>query len=279
MYNPKVWNDNIVIMADAAAISNRWKIEDITILPYRVSVQELMHRYDFLVTKVNAHRCDVDLILPATTAKGKRLIEMLDALRLVCSVLLSASSSITASSSRITEMQSKQSETLESTTRKAWILRNILSTGNCDEVLDHIEIDSRYSNDPFISVQIFYTTSTVIPSLGDGDGENDVVLEWKYDDVPVHDNDDESRIENDNTIIPISMMTRDELIQEENLLLQMASTPIPCSSTVPSSGVERANVRYVLCQEWGESQYTQVQSQLQSQNSDNSNCKNQIIDE
>ena len=255
----------MIVMADTATISERWKIENITLLPYRVSIQELMYRYDCLVIKVNAYGalCDGDesMVPPTMTEEGKQYIEILSALRLVCSLFLSLSSS------RRINIESKQCAVLESTLRRAWILQNLSVIGNCGETSD-----SPNGKSPFISVQIVETASKSVASPDEGDSENDFVLEWKYDSVCAQNDDvvdDNHQIdsENDDDIIPIAMMTRDELIQEENLLLQMANTPIPSDSTTVvkttnnMSNSTTGSIRQVLCQEWGESKYIQLQSQ------------------
>ena len=238
-------------------------IEDNTTLPHRISVQELMHRYDCLVTEVNADR-HVASVAPTKTATNtvdtKRRIEVLTALRLVCSLLLCLSSS------------SKQSEILESTTRRAAILQNLLLSDNINEASQHGESDKKDRNAPSVSVQIVQTTAA----------HDDVVLEWTYNDISISIDDSgdkyddhNNHAEKDNHVIPISMMTHDELVEEETLLLQMADTPIPChgstdtyavTAVIPEVGAthrvrHRTALQNVLCQEWGESNYAQILSQ------------------
>jgi hypothetical protein len=244
-------------------------MEDLNNLPYRVSVPELMHQYDCLVIKVNSYqsfhdtRAESMTVLASTeTIEGKRLIEILNALRLVCSLLLCLSSTSSMATPKVNEMQSKQVEILESTARRAGILQNLLHTRNSDRTFDHIETGTPHSNNPLVSVKIIETN----------DGKDE--FEWKYVDIPLHDDDDDddedSRDGNDNNHIPISTMTREELIQEENTLLQMANTPIPCSSSATDvtmkngCGVNSTTIRHILCEEWGESKYLLVQSQLQN---------------
>jgi hypothetical protein len=260
-------------MEDATTITERWKIEDITVLPNCVSVQELTHRYDRLSSEVNAystHGEGAEATVPEpTTTEGNRLIEILGALRLVCSLLLSLSSSM-----RI-KMQSRQCEILESTTRRAWILEKLLCDygGTCTETSNNIENQHHHhSENPFVSVQIIQVTASL-------SGVNDdAVLEWKYDDVCVDDddveNEDINRIENDSNIIPISMMTHEELIQEEELLLQMANTPIPTSSNdtiiLHAMNIHDKNnntMQDALRQGWGESQYIQMQLKFKNNES------------
>ena len=103
------------------------------------------------------------------------------------------------------------------------------------------------------------------------------MLEWKYNDNAADDNDDDEGDDDDddqnndsNIIIPISMMTRDELIQEENMLLQMAHTPIPINSAIDVDPMNKndhqsTTIRDVLCQEWGQPHYAGLQIQFQFQ--------------
>ena len=150
---------------------------------------------------------------------------------------------------------------MESTTRRAYILQNVIrNDGAGIETSDNMETQNHHNNIPFVSVSVQIIPATT--SLSDVD--DDVVLEWKYDDVSVDDNDVDT--DDDNNIIPISMMTHEELIQEENLLLQMANTPIPTSS-MNDMKTNCTTLRDTLCQEWGESQYMQMQLKFKNDES------------
>jgi hypothetical protein len=238
---------------------------DIVIPSNVVSFNGLINRYDHLVEEVNSY---VNFSTLQGTSDRDRLYKSLHALRLTCSVLLSLSP--------IRNLHSHRT-TLDGTARRAFVLENVLQNGSYPpSTSNHVEAESSH----IIAVEVVQPYTTTLDDTSD-------MIEWKYkalseDTAGSNDFSDVESYDGTNVVnIPLSM-TREELMEEESMLLQMANTPIPTasqSSQIKSQSSNNRNdsvshtLRFALCQEWDETEYQRLNHKFNSGTTTNKSRK------
>jgi hypothetical protein len=164
-------------------------------------------------------------------------------LRLVCSVLNEVPF----------RWSQEQRDTIESTCRRAHLLEILLMSDN------HMTNDASSS---------FWIPVEIVPATLGGSQD---VFEWKYRYLSeVSDGSDDNEL-------PIVSISKEELMEEEALLLQMAHTPIPTevaeshsnrmSDAVTNTGAfHRETMQHRIRDLWGESMCQQIEEQLRKSN-------------
>lgn len=248
-------------------------------IPSPVSVRELVRRYDDLVGEQNLSWSPTPL-LPQPHA-DRRLLQRLDQIRLVCSLLLRIDNNGAGDDDDHHHHKSETSWSMEqrarllSTARRAHVLQQCLQQQQQQQRHQYLDGDDNDGRDAATLISVSIITQTA-KRFHNNVNSSSCVIEWNRTGHQSNDSDDECDDSNNNNNgrrICIPTMNRDELAAEEEILWQMAHTPIPTSNTVTSAATERMpqqqqpqeSLEQKLRREWSDLVYESAVQQQQEQ--------------
>lgn len=213
------------------------------LIPFKVSIPYLMNAYDILV-----HELDEKVALminndndDATSHSIEQFRFVYNNLLIVCSLLLHLHSVNT-----VPFLSDTQKFTIDQTARRSYLLQkcidyHLIHNKNQDSSLSE---ENNNNIDPFNQEYLIHVEIKKI--IASGNNNNNItsnLLEWSYR-SSIHDiiEDDDERISQS----MLQMIDKEELAYEENLLLDMANTPIPNNNNCTTTPTEIAESILVI---------------------------------